>query len=35
MHDQPCMTSLLVSLPFPADKQPDLLAGAYRLKNNS
>lgn len=31
----PCMTSLLVSLPFPADKQPDPLAGAYRLKNNS
>lgn len=30
MHDQP-----LVSLPFPADKQPDPLAGAYRLKNNS
>lgn len=32
----PCMTSPLVSLPFPADKQPDPLAGAYyRLKNNS
>ena len=33
--DMPCMTSPLVSLPFPADKQPDPLAGAYRLKNNS
>ena len=29
------MTSPLVSLPFPAAKQPDPLAGAYRLKNNS
>ena len=29
------MTSPLVSLPFPADKQPDPLAGAYRFKNNS
>lgn len=28
------MTSPLVSLPFPADKQLDPLAGAYRLKNN-
>lgn len=29
------MTSPLVSLPFPVDKQPDPLTGAYRLKNNS
>ena len=29
------MTSPLVSLPFPADKRPDPLAGAYRLKKNS
>ena len=29
------MTSPLVSLPSPADKQLDPLAGAYRLKNNS
>lgn len=31
MHDQPAG---LTAVP-PADKQPDPLAGAYRLKNNS